>query len=112
MRTDIAFDKLVKIIPIIAELRPKLKGDEKLKAFFDSYRKKQGDDGEENVPDNLDFVMSMIPFLFGDYKEYVFEILAIVGDKTAEEVKAQPFTETLAQIKEIIANKDLVNFFS
>lgn len=44
-------------------------------------------------------------------KKEFFNIIAIAENKTAEEVKAQPFFKTMKTFKEIYKDKDLVDFF-
>lgn len=48
----------------------------------------------------------------GAVKENVFEIVAIMEDKTTEEVKKQSFVKTLASFKELIQDKELMSFFN
>lgn len=106
MRTDVACEKLIEIVPIIEELRPKLKEDEKVKELIKSFK----ETGEENR-DNINFLLKILPLLLGEYKEYTYSIIAIMSDKTVEDVKAQSFSETINSIKNIISNGDLVRFF-
>ena len=57
-------------------------------------------------------VFTSIPLLLGTHKSDVFEIVAIVKGKTAQDVAEQPITVTLSEIKEITKDKDLLDFFS
>ena len=106
MRTDVACEKLIEIVPIIEELRPKLKADEKFQDIIKNF-KSTGDEKK----DNIGIVLKIIPSLLGDYKEYTYKIVAIMSDKTVEDVKAQSFSETINSIKNILSDGDLVRFF-
>lgn len=53
-----------------------------------------------------------IPVLLGTHKEDLFGIVAIVKGKTLDEVMEQPITVTMADIKEVITDEDLRDFFS
>lgn len=109
MKTSIAIDKLINIAPIIADLYPKLKEDESFKKFMATYAK-GNKDGKSEV-DNIDFVLRVLPVFFKNYKEELFEILAIVCDKTVKEVSEQSLGETVEVVKELLADDDFKSFF-
>ena len=44
-------------------------------------------------------------------KAEIFELVAIFTDKTVEEVKGQPWTETIMTFKNIFSDRDLMDFF-
>ena len=57
-------------------------------------------------------MIRILPLLFKNNNNEVIEILAVLNDKTVEDVKAQPFGETYNQIKDIISGEDFKGFFS
>ena len=57
-------------------------------------------------------VFTSLPLLLGTHKNDVFEVISIVNGKTVEDVAAQPITVTIKEIKEIVKDKDLLDFFS
>ena len=61
---------------------------------------------------NRVFLFKVIPLLLKNYREDIFEILAIWSDKPVEIIKAQPFAETINQIKALWEDKDFRSFFS
>lgn len=56
-------------------------------------------------------INGLIPILLKRQKENVFNILAIINDKTVEDVKKQNLLITLHEIKSVLKDKDLVDFF-
>lgn len=53
----------------------------------------------------------IIPILLGKKKKDVFGILAVLNEKTVEEISAQNIIVTMKQIKELSTDKDLIDFF-
>ena len=53
----------------------------------------------------------IIPILLGKKKNDVFGILAVLNEKTVEEISAQNIIVTMNQIKELSTDKDLIDFF-
>lgn len=103
MRTDIAIDKLCNVAPVIADMTEKLSKDEEFKAFMQNYKAEQS---------NRVFLFKVIPLLLKNYREDIFEILAVWSDKPVEAIKAQPFAETVNEIQTIWADEDFRGFFS
>lgn len=106
MKTDIALDKLVALAPIISDLRPKLQNDEEFKSFLLSYK---GDN--EKKPDNLDFLLKILPILLGKYRDEVYKILAIIEGDSVDEIKERPLSFTLNKIRELWTDGDFRAFF-
>lgn len=105
MQTSIAIEKLINVAPIIADLRPKLKGDEKFKAFIEEYKKNDG-----NV-DNVDFLLRFLPLISKSCEKEIYEILSIFCDKSVDEIKAQSFGKTIGVVKELLTDEDVRSFF-
>jgi hypothetical protein len=53
----------------------------------------------------------IIPILLDKKKNNVFGILAVLNEKTVEEISAQNIIVTMKQIKELSTDKDLIDFF-
>lgn len=53
----------------------------------------------------------IIPILLDKKKNDVFGILAVLNEKTVEEISAQNIIVTMKQIKELSTDKDLIDFF-
>lgn len=56
-------------------------------------------------------LVGAVPLLFKAHREDVYNILSTVGGVTVEEVKAQNMLDTMQQLKEILQDKPLLDFF-
>ena len=56
-------------------------------------------------------LVGAVPLLFKAHREDVYHILSSVGGVTVEEVKAQNMLDTMQQMKEILQDKPLLDFF-
>lgn len=56
-------------------------------------------------------LVGAVPLLFKAHREDVYSILSTVGGVTVEEVKAQNMLDTMQQLKEILQDKPLLDFF-
>ena len=56
-------------------------------------------------------LVGAVPLLFKAHREDVYNILSSVGGVTVEEVKAQNMLDTMQQMKEILQDKPLLDFF-
>ena len=56
-------------------------------------------------------LVGAVPLLFKTHREDVYNILSSVGGVTVEEVKAQNMLDTMQQMKEILQDKPLLDFF-
>lgn len=102
MRTDIAFDKLCDIAPIISDIVDKAVEDPELIGNLKKVK---------DAKKKSDYLRYFAPVL-KVCKHEVFEILAIVGDKTVEEIEAQDLKETLSQAYKLLTDKEFTSFFS
>jgi hypothetical protein len=105
--TEQAFDMLPYAVSIIEKLDMKgyiLKNKELLNT-------KDKEAAQEKMDDKgFDFVMHILKNT-GKVKTEVFEILAIVQGKSVEEVKAAPFGDIIKQLKILLKDTELMNFF-
>ena len=100
MTTEKAFACMARMVPHVAEIV----GDP---AVTEAKRKLHDKAGELT---NGDFMLAIYPLLMRDHCEAVCGIVAAMSEKTVEEVKAQPFEETLAAIREGFT-EELFSFF-
>ena len=56
-------------------------------------------------------LVGAVPILFKTHREDVYNILSTVGGITVEDVKAQNMLDTMRQMKEILQDKPLLDFF-
>lgn len=59
----------------------------------------------------LEKINEIIPFLLETHKADVYAVLAALNGTTAEKIAAQNFLVTMRQAREIINDKDLIDFF-
>lgn len=103
MRTDVAIEKLCNVAPVVADLAEKLSKDTEFKSLVLSTK--------ENV-NNTVFLLKALPLLLKNYAAEAYEILSIWNEKSVDEIKAQPFAETVKQIKALFADEDIRSFFT
>lgn len=56
-------------------------------------------------------LVGAVPMLFKTHREDVYNIISSVGGVTVEDVKAQNMLDTMRQMKEILRDKPLLDFF-
>ena len=56
-------------------------------------------------------LVGAVPMLFKTHREDVYNILSSVGGVTVDEVKSQNMLDTMKQMKEILQDKPLLDFF-
>ena len=100
LSTDKAVDILIEITPYVADII----NDRDLRKVIDKYKKKP--------EKQIEYFAELIPTFLKKHREPVYIILAALNETTVEEIKAQPFTVTVNQIKEIVNDKDLISFFT
>lgn len=59
----------------------------------------------------LEKINEIIPFLLQTHKADVYAVLAALNGTTAEKIAAQNILVTMRQVREIINDKDLIDFF-
>lgn len=56
-------------------------------------------------------LVGAMPVLFKTHRDDIYNILSSVGDVTVNEVKSQNMLDTMQQMKEILQDKPLLDFF-
>lgn len=56
-------------------------------------------------------LVGAVPVLFKTHREDVYNILSSVGGVTVDEVKSQNMLDTMQQLKEILQDKPMLDFF-
>ena len=104
MRTELAFDKICDITPIICDIVDKTKTDEELKQILTEGLKQK----ENTRTAQIRYLVKILK----KCRDEAFEILAIVYNKTVEEVKEQDFvTVTMPQVVELWNNPSVQKLF-
>lgn len=103
MQTKRAIDKIYLAIPIIKALRGKLKNN---KEFIDILT-----DARQDGKDDFDLLLEIFPFMYENCIDEIYNLLAIVYDKSIEVVQEQPIMDTIKDLKLLWNNADFRRFF-
>ena len=108
MTTDRATDVLCEITPYVANIV----GDEKLLAELrNAVDPKEVATKAELMAKGIEKVTKLVPIVLKKRKSDVFGILAALNEKTPEEISKQNIIATMAQVREVIKDKELMDFF-
>lgn len=107
LNTDQAANVLCELTPYISNIL----GDKNL---LDTLKEKIGKENKsiaELYAYGARKISMIIPILLKEHRSDVFEILSVLNEKNAEEIEKQSILKTIEQIKELLQDKDLINFF-
>ena len=108
MTTDRAMDVLCEITPCIANIT----ADEELLAELrNAIDPKAVKTKAELMVNGVEKITKLVPIVFKKRKTDVFGILAALNEKTVEEIGKQNIIATMAQVREVVKDKDLMDFF-
>ena len=108
MTTDRAMDVLCEITPCIANIT----ADEELLAELRNViDPKAVKTKAELMVKGVEKITKLAPIVLKKRKADVFGILAALNEKTAEEIGKQNIIATMAQVREVVKDKDLMDFF-
>lgn len=108
MTTDRAMDVLCEITPCIANIT----ADEELLAELrNAIDPKAVKTKAELMVKGVEKITKLAPIVLKKCKADVFGILAALNEKTAEEIGKQNIIATMAQVREVVKDKDLMDFF-
>lgn len=108
MTTDRAMDVLCEITPCIANIT----ADEELLAELrKAIDPKAVKTKAELMVKGVEKITKLAPIVLKKRKADVFGILAALNEKTAEEIGKQNIIATMAQVREVVKDKDLMDFF-
>lgn len=108
MTTDRAMDVLCEITPCIANIT----ADEELLAELrKAIDPKAVKTKAELMVKGVEKITKLAPIVLKKRKADVFGILAALNEKTVEEIGKQNIIATMAQVREVVKDKDLMDFF-
>ena len=108
MTTDRAMVVLCEITPCIANIT----ADEELLAELrNSIDPKAVKTKAELMVKGVEKITKLAPIVLKKRKADVFGVLAALNEKTAEEIGKQNIIATMAQVREVVKDKDLMDFF-
>lgn len=110
MTNEVCMDKIIEITPYLGEI---MQDEEMVSIYYDRIDGAKMNKKELQVKGFIKGVsnlMKIIPILLTRHRENINKVLAIVNDKTVEEIKQQNPAQTIRQIKELWSDKELLNF--
>lgn len=110
MNNEQCLQKVVEITPYLGEI---MQDEELIKIFYDriDVTGMEAKEGKiKGTAKGISNFTKIIPILFTKHKENIYNTLAIVNDKTVEEIKKQNPVTTIKQLKELWSDKELLNF--
>ena len=108
MTTDRAMDVLCEITPCIANITADEELLEELRSAIDPKTVKTK---AELMVKGVEKITKLVPIVLKKRKTDVFGILAALNEKTSEEIGKQNIIATMAQVREVVKDKDLMDFF-
>lgn len=108
LTTEQATDFLCELTPFISNI---VSDDELLEEIKKTINIKDVKSKAELIVIGAEKVSKITPILLKKRKSDVFNILGLLNNKTADEIASQNIIKTLIQIKEIIKDKELIDFF-
>lgn len=106
--TDKAADVLCELTPYIGNIAT---DEELLAELRNAIDPKEVSTPAERIAKGLEKIGKIAPIVLKKRKADVFGILAVLNDKSIEEIGKQNILATMSQIREIIKDKDLIDFF-
>lgn len=108
LSTDRATDVLCELTPYIANI---VSDEELLEELKKAVDRKDIVNKAQWLAVGAEKITKILPILLKKRKEDVFGILAVMNEKTVEEVAKQNFLMTLKQAKTAFKDKELIDFF-
>ena len=108
MTTDRAMDVLCEITPCIANITA---DEELLEELRNAIDPKAVKTKAELMVKGVEKITKLVPIVLKKRKTDVFGILAALNEKTVEEIGKQNIIATMAQVREVVKDKDLMDFF-
>lgn len=106
--TERAADVLCEITPYISNI---ITDEELLEELKKAIAPKGANTRAEFLALGLEKINKIVPIVLKKRKSDVFGVLGVLNDKTAAEIAKQNLLATMRQIKEIIKDKELLDFF-
>ena len=113
LSTDKTLDLVCDLTPYVSEI---MEDKEVIKLI--SEKVKLGENASEEKVKNTVItatfkkITRLVPALLKRHREAVYNILALLNEKSVDEIRNQKAIVTINEIKEMLTDKDLIDFFS
>lgn len=104
--TNKGADILISIIPEIGKITADSEYISMVKKMREASKAKKGTKAARFDPNNL------VVFLLSKHRATTWNLLAILGEKTIEEIQAQTFRETSQQLNIMLGDPEILGFFT
>lgn len=101
-----AVEKLANLAPVLADIIDEVKDNTEVINWL-----KTSQNAKSKAEITLG-LMRIFPTVYRLCGQSIFELIAICGASTAEEIKSQPLADTIQQLKDIIFDTELRTFFT
>ena len=108
MTTDEGLDLFCEITPYINNI---VTDEELIAEIKNAIRAESTTTTAELITKGVEKVNKLVPIVFKKRKIDIYSIVAAVTNKTTDEIAKQNFLVTATQIKEIVKDRDLLDFF-
>lgn len=102
------------VCDLLCEITPYVEGIVKDEELLAELRKSIGAKAEtraELLAFGAQKISKLIPIVLKKRKADLFGILGALNNKTQEEIEQQNFIKTMTQVREIVKDKELIDFF-
>lgn len=107
LSTDRAADVLIELTPYVVNIT-------KDEALTKKLGKELETDGMNRIgilSAGVDRLADCVPFLLKDHRSDLYGILSVLGEKPEAEIAAQNIMETMKEARDVLQDKDLIDFF-
>mgnify|MGYP003288640402 CR=1 FL=1 len=102
------------VCDLLCEITPYIEGIVKDEELLAELQKSIGGKAEtraELLAFGAQKISKLVPIILKKRKADLFGILGALNNKTQEEIEQQNFIKTMSQIREIVKDKELIDFF-
>jgi hypothetical protein len=110
LSTDKGLDVLVELTPYVSSIATSETLTAELKKLAETKRESLKSQLQQLVF-GADMFSRLIPILLKERRNDVYGIISVLNEKPVEEVAAQNIMKTVAEIREIFSDGDLLSFF-
>lgn len=107
LTTERAADVLCELTPYIANITGDKSLLDELSNKFDS----KGKSAAELYTFAAHKCATLVPILLKEHRNDVFGVLAVLNERSADEIAKQKVIETMKQVRDLFQDKDLLDFF-
>lgn len=111
MTTEHGLDVLCEITPHVKAISSDKVIKDKLLSLAKLGQRK-GITKAQLMTEAMDELGDLVPVILKDHRSDIYSVLCAVNDMDVEQIKAQTFPTTVAQIMDLIKDKDLMQVFT